>query len=184
LANGALPLRPRRGAAPAPRPGEKGLGSPCPQPHPTITAATRLHILPISPAQDRLRSLRRMARPSAILRLGPCQAGRSIVHVWSRPLAVVGVALGQAARLPSIGCRGALRVFGAVVIDTPKKKLPADWAAAVRAKMAAAEAVVKQEVARVVADGTVTKEEAKQVRDVARAQRPGKGHKKGDKKPA
>jgi hypothetical protein len=65
-----------------------------------------------------------------------------------------------------------------------KKNLPADKAAAVRAKMAAAEAVVNQEVAKVVADGTVTKDEAKQVREVARAQRPGKGHKKGDKKPA
>jgi hypothetical protein len=65
-----------------------------------------------------------------------------------------------------------------------KKNLPADKAAAVRAKMAAAEAVVNQEVAKVVADGTVTKEEAKQVREVARAQRPNKGHKKGEKKPA
>jgi hypothetical protein len=54
----------------------------------------------------------------------------------------------------------------------------------VRAKMAAAQAAINQEVAKVVADGTVTKEEAKQVREVARAQHPGKGHKKGDKKPA
>jgi hypothetical protein len=65
-----------------------------------------------------------------------------------------------------------------------KKNLPADKAAAVRAKMAAAQAAINQEVAKVVADGTVTKEEAKQVREVARAQRPHKGHKKGDKNPA
>jgi hypothetical protein len=64
------------------------------------------------------------------------------------------------------------------------QNLPADKAAAVRAKMAAAQAAINQEVAKVVADGTVTKEEAKQVREVARAQHPHKGHKKGDKNPA
>jgi hypothetical protein len=70
-----------------------------------------------------------------------------------------------------------------------RKSLPADKAAEARAKMAAAEAVINQEVAKVVADGTVTADDAKQVRQVARAQSPHKGHKgkgkgKGEKKGA
>jgi hypothetical protein len=67
-----------------------------------------------------------------------------------------------------------------------KKSLPADKAAEARAKFAASQAVINQEVAKVTADGTVTAEEAKQVHQVIRAQSPHQGHKgkKGDKKPA
>jgi hypothetical protein len=68
-------------------------------------------------------------------------------------------------------------------------KLPADQAKELRAKFDAGTAQINAEVAKVTADGTVTAEEAKQVREVAKTARPhgkGKGHGKGaraNKKP-
>jgi hypothetical protein len=66
-------------------------------------------------------------------------------------------------------------------------KLPADQAKELRAKFDAGTAQINAEVAKVTADGTVTAEEAKQVREVAKSARPhgkgghhGKGKAKGD----
>ncbi len=62
-------------------------------------------------------------------------------------------------------------------------KLSADQAKELRAKFDAGAAKVNAEVAKVIADGTVTKEEAKQVRQVSREMHPHRGgkHARGNK---
>ena len=90
-----------------------------------------------------------------------------------------------AADFQALVAKRSAKVHARVEAHITKKNLPADKANEVRAKLAAAEAVINQEVAKVVADGTVTADEAKHVRQVARAQAPHKGHKgKGEKKGA
>ena len=61
--------------------------------------------------------------------------------------------------------------------------LPADQAKELRAKFDAGTAQINQEVAKAIADGTVTTEEAQKVREVAKAVHPhSKGHGKRAKK--
>jgi hypothetical protein len=70
-------------------------------------------------------------------------------------------------------------------MESRAAKLPADQAKELRAKFAVASAKIQEEVAKATADGTVTKEEAKQVREVAKAARPhGKHAKRGHGKHA
>ena len=59
-----------------------------------------------------------------------------------------------------------------------EKKVPADKAKEVRDRAAQIEAKVNAKVSEVIKDGTVTKDEAKAVREVARAGRP--PHKHGE----
>jgi hypothetical protein len=59
--------------------------------------------------------------------------------------------------------------------------LPTDEANALRAKFNAGEARINAEVAKAVADGTVTKEEAKSVHQVVREVRPWHGQKHDEK---
>ena len=56
-----------------------------------------------------------------------------------------------------------------------EKKIPAEKVAEIRARMAEAQAKVKAEVDRVCADGTVTLDEAKQVRQLAKSLHPHHG---------
>lgn len=56
-----------------------------------------------------------------------------------------------------------------------EKKIPAEKVAEVRAKMAENQAKVKAEVDKVCADGTVTVDEAKQVRQLAKSLHPHHG---------
>jgi hypothetical protein len=67
-----------------------------------------------------------------------------------------------------------------------KKSVPADKAAEIRTRFNEGAAKVKAQVAQAVADGTVTKEEAKAVRQAGKGmhggKHHGKGHKKGEKK--
>jgi hypothetical protein len=62
-------------------------------------------------------------------------------------------------------------------MEEKAKQLPADQAKELRAKFDAGTVQVNAEVAKATADGTVTLDEAKKVREVAKAAHPhGKGH--------
>lgn len=68
-------------------------------------------------------------------------------------------------------------------MEEKAKALPADQAKDLRAKFDAGTAQINAEVAKATADGTVTLEEAKKVREVAKSARPhGKGHGKKAKR--
>ena len=70
-------------------------------------------------------------------------------------------------------------------MEAKAKQLPADQAKEVRAKFDAGTAQINAEVAKATADGTVTLDEAKKVREVAKSVHPhGKGHGKGKGKRA
>ncbi len=58
-----------------------------------------------------------------------------------------------------------------------EKKIPAEKVAEMRAKMAERQAKMKAEIDRVCADGTVTLDEAKQVRQIAKSLHPHHGGK-------
>jgi len=60
-----------------------------------------------------------------------------------------------------------------------EKKIPAEKVAEIRAKMADKQAKMKAEVDKVCADGTVTLDEAKQVRQFAKSLRPHGGKRGG-----
>lgn len=65
-------------------------------------------------------------------------------------------------------------------MEEKAKQLPADQAKELRAKFDAGAAQINAEVAKATADGTVTLEEAKKVREVAKSVRPhGKSGKRG-----
>jgi len=67
-----------------------------------------------------------------------------------------------------------------------EKKIPADKAKEIRERAAQTEAKVNAKVSEVIKDGTVTEDEAKAVREIARAGHPHHKHdhseKKGDRK--
>ncbi len=66
-------------------------------------------------------------------------------------------------------------------LDSRLEKVPADKAKEIRAKVAEGEAKVRAEIEKVTADGTVTLEEAKGVKQLARSLHPhrGEGGKRG-----
>lgn len=68
-------------------------------------------------------------------------------------------------------------------METKASQLPADRAKELRAKFDAGTVQINAEVAKATADGTVTAEEAKKVREVAKSVHPhAKGHGKGKAK--